>query len=426
MNNNSRHNRRTNAWRWIPSLYFTEGLPYTLVVTTSVILYKKLEISNADIAYYTGWLYFPWVIKPLWSPFIDLFKTKRWWIVLMQLLMGSCMAGVAFLIPTSFFFQATLAILWLAAFSSATHDIAADGFYMLGLMKEQQAFFIGIRNTSYRLAMIFGQGILVILAGYMEKKTGNIPFSWSIAFFISAGILVLSGIYHQYMLPKPQSDMAIHSQSFTKIYSGFKETFLTFFKKEGILIALFFILTYRLAESQLVKIAPPFLLDKQASGGLGIDTETYGFIYGILGLIALLLGGILGGVAISKNGLKKWIWPMAMALSLPNLVYVYLSYALPSNIYITGFCVAVEQFGYGFGFTSFTMYLMIFSEGKYKTSHFAFCTGLMAAGMMLPGMASGWIQEQIGYQHFFLWVILCTIPGFIATGLVKKKLKDGQ
>ncbi len=414
---------KRNAWSWVPSLYFIEGLPYTLVISISVILYKKLGISNTDIALYTSWLYLPWVIKPFWSPFIDIIKSKRWWIVLTQLLMGVCMAGVAFTIPTSFFFQSTLAFFWLLAFSSATHDIAADGFYMLGLNKEQQAFYIGIRNTAYRLSMIFGQGALVILAGYIEKRTQNIPFAWSIAFFISAFILILGGIYHKCILPKPQNDIMQTKQSFRQIVNGFFETIVSFCSKKGIGVTVFFVLSYRLAESQLIKLASPFLLDKRSVGGLGLDTETVGLIYGGIGLGALLLGGILGGIAISKGGLKKWLWPMALALSLPNLAYLYLAYFLPENIYITSVCVSLEQFGYGFGFTAFTMYLMLFSEGKYKTSHFAFCTGLMAAGMMFPGMISGYIQEHIGYQHFFLWVMICVIPGLIATGLIKERLK---
>ncbi len=406
----------------MPSLYFIQGLPYTLVISISVIMYKKMEISNTDIAFYTSWLYFPWVIKPLWSPFVDLLKTKRWWIIAMQFLLGISMAGVAFTIPANFFFQATLAFFWLSAFSSATHDIAADGFYMLGLTQEKQAFFIGIRSTSYRLAMIFGQGALVMLAGYIEKTHNDIPFSWSVVFFISAIILILGAIYHKFILPHPKSDSRSLNHSSQSVSSGLVEMLSEFFSKKGIGVALFFILFYRLAESQLIKLASPFLLDKKDTGGLELATEDVGLIYGTLGLLALIIGGILGGIAISKGGLKKWIWPMALTLSLPNLAYLYLAYTLPDSIYVAGFCVVLEQFGYGFGFTAYTMYLILFSDGKYKTSHYAFATGLMALGMMLPGMASGWIQEHIGYQHFFIWVMICTIPGFIATALVRRRL----
>lgn len=413
--------KKKNPWAWIPTLYFTEGLPYVAVMNISGIMYKNLEISNTDIALYTSWLYLPWVIKPLWSPFVDLLKSKRWWIVVMQFLIGAGMAGVAFTIPTNFFFQATLAFFWLIAFSSATHDIAADGFYLLELNQDQQAFFIGIRNTFYRLAMIFGQGTLIIFAGWMEKETGNIPLSWTYLFFIMAGILVAMAIYHRLILPKPLPDIDQTKKSVKKILSEFVETLKDFFSKKGVAASLFFILTYRLGEAQLLKLASPFLLDKRVNGGLELATEKVGIVYGIVGLIALMTGGILGGLTISKGGLKKWIWPMALALTLPSFAYIYLAYTQPDNFLIINLSIAIEQFGYGFGFTAFTMHMMLFSEGKYKTSHFAFCTGFMALGMMLPGMISGWIQEQIGYLNFFIWVILCSIPGLIAVRLLNIK-----
>lgn len=407
------------AWAWIPSLYFAEGLPYVAVMALSVIMYKRLEISNTDIALYTSWLYFPWVIKPLWSPFVDLMKTKRWWVCAMQMLIGAGMAGVAFVLPGDFFFRATLAFFWLMAFSSATHDIAADGFYMLGLTEEKQAFFIGIRNTFYRVAMITGQGLLVMVAGLLEQKSGNIPMAWSLVFFILAALFIGLALWHRYVLPHPESDEVRIDVTPNTLWSDFIKTFVSFFKKPGIVAALCFMLTYRLGESQLVKLASPFLLDKPSEGGLGLSTGQVGFVYGTVGVIALLLGGILGGICISRNGLKRWIWPMALAISLPNLVYLYLAYAMTDNFFVVNACVAVEQFGYGFGFTGYTMYLMQFAEGKYKTSHYAICTGFMALGMMLPGMVSGWIEEQIGYQYFFIWVMLCCIPLFVSIPFIK-------
>ncbi len=410
-----------SAWTWIPSLYFAEGLPYVAVMTISVIMYKKLEISNTDIALYTSWLYFPWVIKPLWSPFVDLIKTKRWWIYSMQLLIGAGMACIAFTIPMPFFFQATLAFFWLMAFSSATHDIAADGFYMLGLSEENQAFFIGIRNTFYRIAMLTGQGLLIMLAGYLENSTGRIPFAWSIIFFILAGTFIALSLWHKYILPKPDTDVQRSGVKPGTILTEFGKTFVSFFQKKGIVPALLFMLTYRLGESQLVKLASPFLLDNNEVGGLGLKTAEVGFAYGTVGAVSLLLGGILGGVAISKGGLKNWLWPMALAISLPNFVYLYMAYAMPENLVIINACVGIEQFGYGFGFTAYTMYLMLFSAGEYKTSHYAICTGFMALGMMLPGMISGWIQEMIGYQHFFVWVMICCIPAFLIIPFLKIK-----
>jgi PAT family beta-lactamase induction signal transducer AmpG len=413
--------RKSNPWTWVPSLYFAEGLPYVAVMTVSVIMYKKLDVSNTDIAFYTSWLYLPWVIKPLWSPFVDLIKTKRWWVYTMQLLIGGGMAGIAFTIPMDFFFQGTLAFFWLMAFSSATHDIAADGFYMLGLSEENQAFFIGIRNTFYRIAMLTGQGLLVMLAGFLEKTTGRIPFSWSIVFFILAGVFVGLALWHQFILPRPASDIQRTGSKPQTILTEFGKTFVSFFQKKGIVAALLFMLTYRLGESQLVKLASPFLLDKHSVGGLELETTQVGFAYGTVGVISLLFGGILGGIAISTYGLKKCLWPMALAISLPNLAYLYMAYALPENIYLINACVGIEQFGYGYGFTAYTMYLMLFSTGKYKTSHYAICTGFMALGMMLPGMASGWIQEMIGYQYFFIWVMLCCLPPFLIIPFLKIK-----
>lgn len=404
--------KKRSGWAWVPTLYFAEGIPYVLVMTVSVIMYKNLGLSNTDIAFYTSWLYLPWVIKPLWSPFVDLVKTKRWWVTSMQTLIGVCLAGIAFTLPTTLFLQFTLAIFWLMAFSSATHDIAADGFYMLALTEQEQSLFAGIRNIFYRIASITGQGLLVFLAGLLIKRSGDVNTAWSMIFAASAALFIIIAVYHYVVLPKPESDS---SRSMMKIGDLFK----TFFTKKGIWLSLAFILLYRLGESQLVKIASPFLLDSREAGGLGITTDVVGILYGTVGVIALLLGGILGGIAASRKGLKFWIWIMVAAMNLPNLVYVYLAMAQPENIYVIGSCIALEQFGYGFGFTGFMLYLILVAQGEYKTAHYALCTGFMALGMMLPGMGAGWIQEHIGYTMFFAWVCICTIPGFILTALLK-------
>lgn len=413
--------KKHSSWSWIPSLYFAEGLPYVVVMTLAVVMYKKLAVSNAEIALYTGWLYFPWVIKPLWSPFVDLLRTKRWWIWSMQLLTGGGMAGVAFMIPMDFFFQATLAFFWLMAFGSATHDIAADGFYMLALDEEKQAFFIGIRNTCYRVAMLTGQGLLIMIAGFLEEFTGRIPFAWSITFFMIAGIMTGLAFWHKFILPRPNADRSRpnSSSSPTLILKEFGDAFTSFFRKKGIAAALLFMLTYRLGESQLLKLASPFMLDKAEAGGLGLSTKEVGMAYGVTGVICLLFGGILGGITLSRYGLKKCLWPMALAISLPNLVYLYMAYTLPGNFAIVNACVGIEQLGYGFGFAAYTMYLMLFAEGEYNTSHYAISTGFMALGMMLPGMVSGWIQEQTGYPHFFLWVMICCIPAYLVLPFLK-------
>jgi len=602
-----------SPWAWIPTLYFAEGLPYVVVMTVSVIMYKRLGISNTDIALYTSWLYLPWVIKPFWSPVVDLIKTKRWWIIMMQLLIGAGLAGIAFTIPAPSFFQYSLAFFWLMAFSSATHDIAADGFYMLGLDEHKQAFFVGIRSTFYRLAMITGQGLLIILAGSLEANTGleplrfevasstelkgtdwnkevstfnasdrplrfvvdrndikistnnlkteeateiinwaksqnqlnafiekekileakapswwsrtisgplkttlksawgkdevtqsektqsagnialigirltsapeageevvlnlgrksgdknfnliqgerttfneqnwnknawvlvqidpkldeasvasfeglsgNIPFAWSITFYVLTGMFVLFFIYHRIILPRPATDLALREGK--GIVQEFIYTFVSFFKKDNIGPAVAFFLLFRLGESQLVKLASPFLLDTREESGLGLTTSKVGLIYGTIGIIFLTVGGILGGYLASKKGLKYWIWWMTIAINLPNLVYVYLSIATPSNFAIIASSVAVEQFGYGFGFTAYMLFMIMFAEGKSKTAHFAICTGFMALGMMIPGMISGWLQEIIGYQNFFIWVMVCTIPGFFVIKFLKIGPKFG-
>ena len=601
---------KRNPWFWVPSLYYAQGIPYVVVMTVAVIMYKRMGISNTDIALYTSWLYLPWVIKPLWSPVVDLLKTKRFWIISMQLIVGAGLAGVALTIPVPNFFQYTLAFFWLLAFSSATHDIAADGLYMLGLNQNQQAFFVGIRSTFYRFAMITGQGLLIILAGFFEVSTGlppvdvvvktslnnaqhsvfvhpdsiqmqrddelkiltqsteidiqvekiskekadsliafvkewnlshdfyqdenkpaqdnktmvsedkswfsksvteplegfiksafgkeekikvvsnesgnlaiayfylskkpkenvvvnfgseggdksislvegtrfvftennwqkpavaifqidsklnevtsasfqaragNIPLAWTITFFVLAGLFLLFFVYHKFILPHPKSDVPAARTEGSSVFAEFFKTFALFFKKKHIGITIAFLLVYRLGESQLVKLASPFMLDSRELGGLGLTTGDVGIIYGTIGIIALTLGGILGGFLASKDGLKSWLWWMLIAINLPNVVYVYLSYAQPESFLLISLSVAVEQFGYGFGFTAYMLYMIFVSEGDHKTAHFAITTGFMALGMMIPGMISGWLQELIGYEHFFIWVVIATIPAFIIT-----------
>lgn len=599
---------KKSPWAWIPSLYLAEGLPYVAVMTISVIMYKRMGISNTDIALYTSWLYLPWVIKPFWSPFVDLLKTKRWWIVTMQILIGAGFAGIAFTIPLPFFFQATLAFFWLLAFSSATHDIAADGFYMLGLNTNQQAKYVGIRSTFYRVATIMGQGVLIILAGFLESTSGceplkinidaspqytqstlyvpqiqniseqegeihfiidketvqigthgvdkdslkaftklienknlengfilkeeekkdnkdgwwtiyisqplgnwikntfgeqrfvaksehtgnvavvavwlskqpekdkemilnitlnngdnsiallhgerlafnntnwnkpaylifqidpklttastaeykglsgNIPFAWSITFFVLAGLFIFFSFYHRVVLPKPDSDKAHAHITAKSIFTEFGQTFKSFFKKPQAAAAIFFMLTFRFSEAQLLKLINPFLLDSRDIGGLGLTTGEVGLVYGTIGIIGLTLGGIIGGFVAAKGGLKRWVWPMTLSMLLTIATFLYLSFTQTDSLIIINICVFIEQFGYGFGFTAYMLYLIYFSEGTHKTAHYAFCTGFMALGMMVPGMFAGWLQEQLGYNHFFIWVMICSIVPIIAVSLLK-------
>lgn len=418
--------KKHSPWAWVPSLYFAEGLPYVAVMIISLVMYKRMGISNTEIALYTSWLNLPWVIKPLWSPFIDLIKTKRYWITSMQLLIGAGLAGIAFTIPASSFLQTTLAIFWLMAFSSATHDIAADGFYMLGLSQHDQALFVGIRSTFYRLATITGQGLLIMLAGYLETATGNISRAWSITFFIMSGLFIGLWLYHKYILPRPASDVKTNSNSSSGILPSFISTFRSFFKKEQAGIAILFMLLYRLPEAQLAKMGIPFLLDPVEQGGMGMTTEQIGFTQGTVGVIGLTIGGILGGIAVSRHGLKKWLWPMVWAISLPDIVYVYLSFFQQSDLPVINLCIFIEQFGYGFGFTAYMLYLIYFSQGESKTAHYAICTAFMALGMMLPGMIAGWLQETMGYRMFFIWIMICTAATFWVTSLLKIDGKFGK
>lgn len=602
-----------NPWAWVSSLYLAEGMPYVVVMTVAVILYKGLGISNTDIALYTSWLYLPWVIKPLWSPIVDILKTRRQWIWVAQLIIGGGFAGVALTIPTTHFFQYTLAFFWLLAFSSATQDIAIDGFYLLATTEKEQAFFVGIRSTFYRIAMVFGQGLLVIFAGFvqdhtglpkvnlhvaakagapivqsiapesfpsspldgelrvlsspetveispaprtkaeakallalarsnnvrygfaqadqpiatsadgssslwkhliaglesslrahfgqaakaktsaagnlgfvtlhlskppgrdivvtlgskvgfglgggddksfsvaegtrlvfndgnwnqpalaviqldpklttaaastMEIRSGNLPLAWSVTFVLLGLMFLFFGIYHRFLLPYPVTDRPGVTNTLPQFVTEFVRTFASFFKKEKIGVLLLFLLLYRFAEAQLVKMVAPFLLDVREVGGLGLTTGQLGFAYGTVGIAALTCGGLLGGMVAARNGLKFWLWPMVLAIHLPDAVFVYLAYALPDNFWIINLGVAIEQFGYGFGFTAYMLYMIYIARGQHQTAHYAICTGFMALGMMIPGMFSGWLQDIIGYQHFFVWVLLATIPGFIVVSLI--------
>ena len=415
--------KQRNPWTWVPTRYFAEGLPYVAVMTISLVLYKQLGLSNAEITFYTSWLYLPWVIKPLWSPFIDVVKTKRWWITGMQLLIGAAFGGVAFTIPTSFWLQGSLFFFWVMAFSSATHDIAADGFYMLGLDQHQQAWFVGIRSTFYRLATIFGQGVLVMIAGNLQVVFRNtIRYSWSLMFYGVAGLFIALWLYHSYILPKPKDDKGMEKLDGSKLMSELKHTVVTFFTKmpvKEVTIAILFMLLYRMPEGLLAKVSSLFLIDSHGAGGLGLSPQEYGLVQGTVGIIGLTLGGILGGIAAGRDGLKKWLWPMVFAITIPDFVYVYMSYALPDSLLVVNICVFFEQFGYGFGFTAYMLYLIYFSQGEYKTSHYALCTALMALSMMIPGLFAGALQEAVGYRSFFIIVMIFCAVTFIVSRLVK-------
>lgn len=430
---------KINPWLWIPTLYFAEGIPYFVVNNISVVMFNNMGMSKGDMALYTSLLYLPWVIKPLWSPFVDIIRTKRWWVVAMQILMSVAFALLAFTLPRPSseiiasgstpvsLFLITLVIFWITAFASATHDIAADGFYMLALKPGDQSLFVGIRSTFYRLSSIFGQGVLVVIAGLLETRLGDVPKAWSLTLLFSAVLFSCVTLWHLFSLPKPSVDI-LHDRNMSagQIIKDFIRTFTTFFQKKYIWIAMAFMLLYRLPEAFLVKMMNPFLLDGYQDGGLGLTTEAVGLVYGTVGVAALTVGGILGGVAASRWGLKKSLWPMALSLTLPCLSFVFLAAFQPSNIWVIGSCVTLDQFGYGFGFTAYMLYLIYFADGEFKTAHYSLCTAFMALSMMIPGMVAGYIQEALGYTRFFGLVMLCCLVTVLVTLMLKVDPEYGK
>lgn len=434
--------RQTTPWAWIPTLYMAEGAPYFAVNTLAMLFLSEMGLSNTDVALYTSWMYLPWVIKPFWSPILDLFGSKKMWVVVMQFIVAIALGGVAFTAPCDFWLNASLAFFWLCAFASATHDIAADGLYILALDTNQQSFFVGIRNTFYRISTVLCQWGCLVLAGQLfEKNTVDgmdvIPAhasAWSTVFYIMAIAFLFLSVYHFAFLPNDKKNVEMHgrtSQNGTDaqktveldgIVASLKNNFKSFFAKftgRELILALLFIFTYRLGEAQLGKIAQLFLKDTYENGGLGLSLTDVGNIYGLVGVIALMTGGVLGGIAVSRYGLKKMMFPMLLFMNIPNVVYIFLSSTQTAFLPTIYIMVAIEQFGYGFGFTAFTLYLVYISQGKYSTTHYAICTGLMALGMMIPGMIAGYMQETLGYTNFFVWVCICTIPPFFIAPLLK-------
>ena len=415
-----------SPWLWIPTVYFAEGMPNALVATVSVLLYSDLGVSNAATAFFTSLLYLPWVIKPLWSPVVDILKTRRQWIWTMQLFLGAMLAGVAAMIPSPHFIQWTIVFFGLLAFSSATHDIAADGFYILATTEHQQSFFIGWRSIFFNVGKIAAQGGLIFIAGKLAKQTGNPALAWSSVFAMGAAIFFCLAAYHRFVLPMPAVDRPKIIPATGNFFDEFLITFAAFFQKKKIILPLVFILLYRFGEAQLVKIIPLFLHAPPAGGGLGLDDEHISEIYGTSGVIAFMGGALLGGSVVARHGLKFWLWPMLLAIHLPDAVFIWLAYAQPANLYAIGAGVAVEQFGYGFGFTALLLYMIYIARGEHATAHYAICTGFMALGLMVPGLWSGQLQQALGYKHFFAWVILATIPSFIVAARIPLDAEFGK
>ncbi len=409
-------------WLWVPTLYFAEGIPYFIVNVVSVTMFKRMGMGNADLAMYTSLLYLPWVIKPLWSPLVDVVRTKRWWILVMQVLLTACFAGLALSLPSRTgepvgAFTLCLIIFYISAMLSATHDIAADGYYMLALDEHRQSLFVGIRSTFYRIASVFGQGVIVVVAGLLETRYGDIPKAWTVTLLLSSAIFLLVTVWHVFILPAEKQ---------TPVATGEKrnvlQAFATFFRKPGVWLAIVFMLLYRLPEALSVKMLTPFMLDAPSEGGLGLTTAQSGLVYGTVGVIALTVGGILGGIWSARVGLRKALWPMALALALPCSVYLYMALVQPSDIITIYFCVALDQFGYGFGFTAYMLYMMYFSQGEYSTSHYAVCTAFMALSMMIPGFFAGMLQESLGYAGFFVLVMVCCLATVAVTAILPSRI----
>ena len=426
-----------SPWFWVPTLYFAQGIPYFIVNNISVMMFTKMGVPNGEMALFTSLLYLPWSLKPFWSPFVDIIKTKRWWTITMQILMSISFILLTLTIPTPSaemmasqstpisMFTITLLLFTITAFASATHDIAADGFYMLALTQNKQAEFVGIRSTFYRLASIFGQGVLVAIAGAIELSSQNIPLSWRITMLVTAVIFCAATLYHTFFIPRPDSDRSVLGEekaSVGAIFREFGRTFATYFQKPGVILAICFMLLYRLPEAFLLKLCMPFLVASREMGGLALSTAEVGIVYGTIGVLFLTIGGILGGIFASRMGLKRSLWVMAACMTLPCLTFVYLAIGLPTNIVVISIAIAIEQFGYGFGFTAYMLYMMHFSEGEFKTSHYAICTAFMALSMLLPGMVAGYIQEAIGYVNFFWMVMGCCIATLVVTFFADKKI----
>lgn len=411
-------NCNTSPWAWVPTLYFVEGLPNVAVTLLSLVLYRQMGLTDAEITFYTSWFYLPWVIKPLWSPFLDLLKTKRWWIVAMQTLLGAAFAGVAFTVNTSWWLQGSICFFWLLAFSSATHDVGADGFYMLGLKQHEQAFFVGIRSTFFRVSWIVGKGGLVALAGLLQE-TMSIQMSWALIFYALAALFIGMSLYHNFILPKPAEDSERGGLDATSLLREFGATFVTFFEKKQIWVAIAFMLLFRFPEALLNPVSPLFLQAPKHDGGLQLSLEAFGMVNGTVGVVGLLLGGILGGLVASEGGLKKWLWPMTIAITLPNMAYVYLGFVMPTSLFAISLAIFIENFGYGFGFSAYMLFMIYFSQGDHKTSHYALCTGFMALSMMLPGFFAGALADWVGYDWFFVIVMVSCVFPFLVASLLK-------
>ncbi len=402
---------------WIPSTWFAMGLPFVALSTSSSIMYKNMGISDSQIAFWTSIIMLPWSIKPLWGPFLEMYKTRTFFVYTTQIFTGCLFGLVALTLKMDHFFSLSIAVLSIIAFSGSTHDTAADGVYLNELSSKLQAKFVGWQGAFYNLAKLLSGGALVYLAGELEKKYG-IANAWMTVMFIYGIIMIVLGIYNMKMLPNDSRDAEIQSKQ--EGLNTLKDVIITFFQKKNIWYSLMFIVFYRFAEGQAIKITPLFFKAARVDGGLGLSTSEIGVLYGVVGAASFVLGSIGAGYFVSNKGLtKKTLMMLCAFFNVPFIAYTFLAIAQPVNINIIGLAVGVEYFGYGFGFVGLILFIMQnIAPGKYKMAHYAFGSGLTSLGFIIPSMISGFVSDYLGYKEFFIWVLISTIPAFLITWLV--------
>lgn len=423
---------------WVPSAYFAMGLPFIAVNLVSTFMYKDLGITDAQIAFWTSIIMMPWTLKFLWSPFLEMYRTKKFFVVLTQLLSGLLFGVVAFSLKFDYFFAISISTLAVIALSGATHDIACDGVYMQELDSENQAKYIGVQGAFYNIAKLVANGGLVAVAGLLAESFGardgaaladNLPAyqnAWMIIFCIISLLLLVLGLYHACMMPCTQRPVN-NRCSATQVLEELWAVILNFFTKKHIFYYISFIILYRFAEGFIMKIAPLFLRSSREVGGLGLSLTEIGTLNGIFGSAAFVLGSLLAGVYVSKRGLKKTLFMLCCVFNFPFVAYTLLALFQPENLYLIGAGIVIEYFGYGFGFVGLTLFMMQqIAPGKHQMSHYAFASGIMNLGVMLPGMVSGYVSDFLGYEKFFLYVLLATIPSLLITYFIPFTYDDSQ
>jgi PAT family beta-lactamase induction signal transducer AmpG len=416
-NKNNKQKAARHPLRWVPSLYFAQGLPFFAVALVAGQMFKSMGVKNDDIGHWTAAIMSAWIFKPLWSPFLELASSKKLVIVVFQLLGGACLGLVALALHFPFWIAASVTMLTLVAISSATHDVACDGLYIASLSEKDQARYAGWTGTFFNAGRFISAGGLLLLAGHFEKTLG-VASAWTIVFCILAAMMVTLGLYNGWALPPAKNTLAAGTTA-AAIAGTLGAVIVDFFRKPGIWVGIVFIILFRAGEAQVQTIGPLFLREARGLGGLGLTTAEVGAVYGTVGTVAFIVGSIAGGYFTSWLGLKKAILPLILAVNLPNLVFLYLSVAQPTQLSLIGGALSVEMFGYGFGFVGLILYMMqVVAPGTYQTAHYAFATGIMQLGFSLFKWISGDIQLALGYQNFFVWALAAAIPVAILSQLI--------